>query len=318
MFSRLGSLFTWKVCLLVTIIVACIFIYRAFCRFLCPLGALYGLFNRISLLGMKLDKESCTNCGLCMGKCKMDIRHVGDHECISCGDCVGVCPTGAISLKGPKILLAPNEIGGRPETKDAPQKLPQKTKIARAVVAAVMALVLVGALVYYNFIDKDPETSVDPGGTSQGDLTYGTDVGNLCYSYDLKLVGSDEVINVEATRGKITIINFWYTTCTPCVTELINEFPQILDEYGDQVTMLAVHSHGTSDEEVAAFVEENLSMLDATYCFDGEYNIYYTLFGGGQSWPGTVILDENGVIVSVITGPTTYEELKTIIDSITE
>lgn len=318
MFSMLGSLFTWKFCLLVVIIVACIFIYRAFCRFLCPLGALYGLFNRISLLGMKLDKDNCVNCGLCVGKCKMDIRHVGDRECISCGDCAGVCPTGAITRKGPKILLAPNEVGGRRDSADMPQKLPRKTKIARAVVAAVMALILAGSLVYYNFIDKDPEVTVDPGSTSGSDLTYGTEVGNLCYSYDLKLVGSDGTVNVEATRGKITIINFWYTTCTPCVTELINEFPLILNEYGDQVTMLAVHSYGTADDEVSSFVAENLTMLDATYCFDGQYNIYYTLFGGGQSWPGTVILDGDGVIVSVITGPTTYEELKTIIDSILE
>jgi ferredoxin len=53
MFPMLGPLFTWKFCLLVLILLSCIFIYRAFCRFLCPLGAIYGLFNRISILGIK-------------------------------------------------------------------------------------------------------------------------------------------------------------------------------------------------------------------------------------------------------------------------
>ncbi len=113
MLAMLGPLFTWKFCLLVLFILGSIFLYRFFCRFFCPLGALYGLFNRISLLGMKVDEKSCTDCGICVGKCHMDIRRVGDHECISCGDCIDACPTNAITRKGPKILLPPNEIGGR-------------------------------------------------------------------------------------------------------------------------------------------------------------------------------------------------------------
>lgn len=83
-FAMLGPLFTWKFAVMVAIVVACIFIYRAFCRFICPLGALYGFFNRIALIGVKLDKNKCTDCGLCVAHCKMDVRHVGDHECINC------------------------------------------------------------------------------------------------------------------------------------------------------------------------------------------------------------------------------------------
>ncbi|MBQ5665247.1 MAG: 4Fe-4S binding protein, partial [Akkermansia sp.] len=46
--------FTFSVlCLLVGIIVGAVFIYRIFCRFLCPLGAIYGLFNRISVFGIQ-------------------------------------------------------------------------------------------------------------------------------------------------------------------------------------------------------------------------------------------------------------------------
>lgn len=109
-FSMLGPLFTWKFCVLVLIIVGSIFIYRIFCRFLCPLGAIYGFFCRIAMLGIKLDKQKCVDCGLCIQTCKMDIRHVGDHECIHCGDCLKVCPTKAISWKGSKIFLHANAI----------------------------------------------------------------------------------------------------------------------------------------------------------------------------------------------------------------
>ncbi len=104
-FGMLGYLFTWKFCVLVVVVVACIFIYRFFCRFICPLGAIYSLFCKISLLGVKLDKDKCIDCGLCVQGCKMDIKHVGDHECIQCGECISVCPVQAISWKGSQIFL---------------------------------------------------------------------------------------------------------------------------------------------------------------------------------------------------------------------
>ena len=98
-FSMLGPIFTWKFLLMISIIVACIFIFRMFCRFICPLGALYGLFNKISIFGIKVDNHKCTNCGLCINKCKLDIKNVGDFECINCGECIDVCPTNAIRWK---------------------------------------------------------------------------------------------------------------------------------------------------------------------------------------------------------------------------
>lgn len=104
-FGMLGYLFTWKFCVLVVVVVASVFIYRFFCRFICPLGAIYSLFCKISLLGVKLDKNKCIDCGLCIQGCKMDIKHVGDHECIQCGECISVCPVQAISWKGSKIFL---------------------------------------------------------------------------------------------------------------------------------------------------------------------------------------------------------------------
>lgn len=105
----LGPLFTWKFTLLVLIIVASIFFFRFFCRFLCPLGALYGFFCRVAMLGVKLDKNKCTDCGLCVGVCKMDIKRVGDHECIHCGACISVCPAKAISWKGEKLFIRAND-----------------------------------------------------------------------------------------------------------------------------------------------------------------------------------------------------------------
>ena len=94
--SLLGSLFTWKAFVLLLILVSSVFCFSSFCRFLCPLGAFYSLFNRFSVVRMAVDSRKCTHCGACEQKCKMDIRKVGDAECIQCGECTGICPCDAI------------------------------------------------------------------------------------------------------------------------------------------------------------------------------------------------------------------------------
>ena len=106
----LGPLFSWKFSLLVLITVASVFIFRVFCRFLCPLGAIYGFFSKIAVLGVKLDKTKCTDCGLCISACKMDVKKVGDHECIHCGECMSVCPTKAIRWKGSQLFVRENDM----------------------------------------------------------------------------------------------------------------------------------------------------------------------------------------------------------------
>lgn len=97
--SQAGGLFFWKLFVTLAVIVSSIFIYRPFCRFLCPLGAIYSLFNRVAVFGVHLDKAKCTHCGACARACKMDVRIVNDRECLRCGECVSRCPTGAISCK---------------------------------------------------------------------------------------------------------------------------------------------------------------------------------------------------------------------------
>lgn len=97
--SVLGWLFTWKVGILVALVLLSIPVYRPFCRYLCPLGAIYGLFNPIAFYRFRIDTHKCTGCGACQKACKLDIpvhQTPNSPECIRCGDCRRACPHGAI------------------------------------------------------------------------------------------------------------------------------------------------------------------------------------------------------------------------------
>ena len=100
--AALGALFSWKLGILVVVAVLSVLFYRPFCKWLCPLGAFYALLNKVSLLGMKVDKNKCVSCGKCAKACKMDVdvTKSPDHaECIRCGMCIRACPTNAVSFR---------------------------------------------------------------------------------------------------------------------------------------------------------------------------------------------------------------------------
>lgn len=97
--GALGALFTWKSCVLLGVVTLSVFFYRPFCKWLCPLGACYALFNKVSFYRFHIDHEKCTGCGACAKACKMDVEvyQTPNHtECIRCGDCIRACPHGAI------------------------------------------------------------------------------------------------------------------------------------------------------------------------------------------------------------------------------
>ena len=99
--AQLGGIFLWKAWILLLIVIACLVIWRPFCKYLCPLGAIYGLFNKFALYRMDLDEEKCVHCGKCARACRMCVnpsKAPNSPECVRCGDCVKACPAQALKL----------------------------------------------------------------------------------------------------------------------------------------------------------------------------------------------------------------------------
>ena len=116
--SAVGMLFSWKMLILLAVVLLSVKYYRPFCKYLCPLGAIYGLFNPVALYRLTVDQEQCVQCKGCQKVCKMDIpvwEKPNSVECIRCGDCKAFCPTGAIHSSFERLRVTP--YGGIQENK---------------------------------------------------------------------------------------------------------------------------------------------------------------------------------------------------------
>ena len=302
-FSMLNILFTRKFIIMVVIFAACVFVYRAFCRFLCPLGAIYGLFARLSLLGVKVEANQCTHCGRCVAHCKMDIRHVGDHECIHCASCVEVCPTNAISLKCGRITLLGSQ-AGKPARKTA--------RRVRTAVAWLLALAVLAGVAWY--VNRDAGASAQPAADSapavQDDAPVGYEVGMRCPAFTVPLYGTDGgSFTFDGASGKPTVINFWATWCTPCVNEL-PYFEALYEKYGDQIDIVAIHSDLVTDDVDEFLAREGLSL---PFALDETGDVIASL-GGSTMLPMTVVVDSAGKIVYNKVGSVTFELLDSLVE----
>ncbi len=88
--SPFTSAFYLRIAILVAVIAFVIAVSRGFCRLLCPLGAIFALFNRFSLFRMRLTKLDCNDCRRCLKDCPVEIHPVNQMnspECIRCMKC---------------------------------------------------------------------------------------------------------------------------------------------------------------------------------------------------------------------------------------
>ena len=299
-FAMLKILFTRKFVIMIIIGTACIFCYRSFCRFICPLGAIYGLFNKLALISVKVDENRCNGCGACVRNCKMDVRHVGDHECINCAKCMGACNQNALSLRcGNHTLIAP-ACGCADDREDSAAKRTKNGKIAWGVALAVLCF----ALLWFNALDPDlPKSQAAdvPGNTYASSAPIGTAIGNQLADFTAEKLDGTQ-FHLADTRGKVVILNMWATYCGPCVQEL-PVFERFQKAHADDVVVFIIHASDPLEDVPEFLAKKGIGLPCA---IDSDDDRIYTLCGANPSiLPHTVVLNRNGEITYNQTGSMT-------------
>lgn len=272
----LGALYTNKLVLLILFLLSFCFVYRPFCRFVCPLGAIYSLFNRVSLTGVELDKAACIKCGKCFQICKTDIKHPGDRECVSCLACVDKCPVNAISFRLPW------------------KKAQTRKKTLKRLIAPLALIALVCLTLAVNVYPSEENAS-----------PYS--VGSPCPAFSLTLE-SGKRITQDDLKGKLSVINFWATWCSPCVKEL-PEFERLYQIYSPKVNFYAADTFTETGNAAAFWLEHGFTIPLA---FDDGSAI--KAFGDWDALPVTVILDADGTTLYNVPGAFRDGELETLLE----
>ncbi len=170
------------------------------------------------------------------------------------------------------------------------------------------------------------------GMTSSG-VPYGNTAGTMCYDFATELYGGGGTFRLSEQRGKVVLVNFWYTTCTPCVAEMPH-FARIAEEYADDVVVIAIHSAQlTTNPPTREGVQ---TWLDSTRLIGMELtwsasrvrfgqdtgssmqasDIYNLLGGRNGAYPRTLVVDREGKISCVFPGSATYERLKEEVEKV--
>ncbi|MCM1438307.1 MAG: TlpA family protein disulfide reductase [Roseburia sp.] len=146
--------------------------------------------------------------------------------------------------------------------------------------------------------------------------------GDLCPLFVLQRYNAEEgaTFSVKESRGKVTVLNFWYTDCDPCKAEL-PEFEKVYAEYNGAINMVAIHSATAVPRGgVQDFLDNN---EDKNHKRWNSYTLWfaqttrelnvYTMLGGRGAWPMTVVLDKEGRISSVIPQKCSESDLRAAI-----
>ena len=317
-FSMLNILFTRKFVIMLVIGLACVFCYRSFCRFLCPLGAIYGLFSKVALVGVKVDATRCNHCGACVRNCGMDVRHVGDHECIHCAKCMDVCNQKAISLKAGSFTLKAPAGGCADDRPDSEARRRKLGKIAWGVALAVLCF----ALLWYNVLDPNiKKDAADPAqteqtaetGTAETDWSssapIGNEAGQQLADFTIKCLDGSE-FHLADYRGKPVFINLWATYCGPCVKEL-PFFSELYKAHSDDIAMLALHSDIVTDDPQEYLNEFGKDWV-MPFAVENEDEVIWNIVGGTTAMPQTIVLNRKGEVVYNQRGSVTPEMLETL------
>lgn len=112
---------------------------------------------------------------------------------------------------------------------------------------------------------------------------------------------ANKTYSTESAAGKVLVINFWYQSCQPCVLEL-PDLADVSQEYGDEIEVVALHAQNSEYQSAESFINKNgWADYKITFGLDAN-NVIYGKLSEATSYPVTVVVNPEGVIVEVIYG----------------
>jgi cytochrome c biogenesis protein CcmG/thiol:disulfide interchange protein DsbE len=174
-----------------------------------------------------------------------------------------------------------------------------RSALAGGVAVTVLAASALGCIIHQRSRPPGGETSVRPAETGRG-------------TPDLELTALDgSLIDVDAQRGKVVVLNFFASWCSPCHQEA-TELEQAWRDYRDRGVQFYGIAYKDADSKARGFLEE----FGITYpCALDLENVWSRRYGV-TGIPETFVLDQQGQLVEHIIGPTSAADLGRVLDQL--
>lgn len=182
----------------------------------------------------------------------------------------------------------------------------KQTKIAEIAAWTLATAVVGGACVFYTFIDEDTRPNAAKIGEKCPDFTVTTYVERE-EGYQV----NSGYFSLSENAGKVVVVNFWATWCSPCVAE-IPHFNELYENYQDEIVMIAINGD-VNEPDVSVFLDARWSGYQLPFGQDSESSGAYQTLSEQETMPVTLVIDKEGILRERVYSAVSYEELEEMI-----
>lgn len=120
-------------------------------------------------------------------------------------------------------------------------------------------------------------------------------------------------VSISDYEGKILFLNFWQTTCPPCIEEM-PDFLDFVEDQPDDLTWLTVNFNETDEQVREFFAEYDFLGIPTVMDYNSDVRYQYGVYGA----PVTFVIDPDGVIRYMNIGKLTYDDMTALADAVRE